>query len=59
MKNSRILSVLGILLAAGSLAMSARAQNDVYAVEFNTGDNGFGIIKIGRASCRERVCLYV
>jgi len=26
MKNSRILSVLGILLAAGSLAMSARAQ---------------------------------
>jgi hypothetical protein len=46
MKNSRILSVLGILLAAGSLAMSARAQNDVYAVEFNTGDNGFGIINL-------------
>jgi hypothetical protein len=30
----------------GSLAMSARAQNDVYAVEFNTGDNGFGIINL-------------
>jgi hypothetical protein len=26
--------------------MSARAQNDVYAVEFNTGDNGFGIINL-------------
>jgi oligopeptide/dipeptide ABC transporter ATP-binding protein len=32
--------------AAGSLALSARAQNDVYAVEFNTGDNGFGIINL-------------
>jgi hypothetical protein len=46
MKNSRILLVLGTLLAAGSLAMSARAQNNVYAVEFNTGDNGFGIINL-------------
>jgi hypothetical protein len=46
MKNSRILFVLGTLLAAGSLAMSARAQNNVYAVEFNTGNNGFGTINL-------------
>ncbi|MGA2179323.1 MAG: hypothetical protein ABSH15_07055 [Verrucomicrobiota bacterium] len=46
MKKSRMLFVVGALLAAGSLAMSARAQNDVYAVEFNTGDNGFGIINL-------------
>jgi hypothetical protein len=38
-------AVLGVL-AAGSLAMSARAQNDVYAVEFNTGNNRFGIINL-------------
>ncbi len=38
--------LVGTLLAAGSLAMSARAQNNVYAVEFNTGDNGFGIINL-------------
>jgi hypothetical protein len=38
-------AVLGVLVA-GSLAMSARAQNNVYAVEFNTGDNGFGIINL-------------
>ena len=38
-------TVLGVLVA-GSLALSARAQNDVYAVEFNTGDNGFGIINL-------------
>jgi hypothetical protein len=47
MKKSRMLFLFGILLAAGSLAMSARAQNDfVYAVEFNTGDNGFGTINL-------------
>ena len=46
MKKSRMLFFFGALLAAGSLAMSARAQNDVYAVEFNTGDNGFGIINL-------------
>ena len=46
MKKSRILFVLGTLLAAGSLAMSARAQNNVYAVEFNTGNNGFGVINL-------------
>jgi len=40
------LFLFGTLLMAGSLAMSARAQNDVYAVEFNTGDNGFGIINL-------------
>jgi len=38
-------AVLGVLVA-GSLVLSARAQNDVYAVEFNTGDNGFGIINL-------------
>ena len=41
-----MLVLVGILLAAGSLAMSARAQNNVYAVEFNTGDNRFGIINL-------------
>ena len=46
MKNSRILILFGTLLAAGSLALSARAQNDVYAVQFNTGDNGFGVINL-------------
>jgi len=47
MKKSRILFLFGSLLAAGTLALSARAQNDiVYAVEFNTGDNGFGTINL-------------
>jgi hypothetical protein len=46
MKKSWMLFLVGTLLAAGSVAMSARAQNDVYAVEFNTGDNGFGIINL-------------
>jgi hypothetical protein len=45
MKNSRILSVLGTLLAVGSLALSARAQNNVYAVEF-LGNNRFGTINL-------------
>ena len=38
-------AVLGVLVV-GSLAMSAHAQNDVYAVQFNTGDNGFGVINL-------------
>ncbi|MGD0206729.1 MAG: hypothetical protein ABSC89_03880 [Verrucomicrobiota bacterium] len=38
-------AVLGVLVA-GSLVLSARAQNDVYGVEFNTGNNGFGIINL-------------
>jgi hypothetical protein len=38
-------AVLGVMVA-GSLALPVRAQNDVYAVEFNTGDNGFGIINL-------------
>jgi len=46
MKNSRMLFVFGALLAFGGLALSAQAQNDVYAVEFNTGDNGFGTINL-------------
>jgi len=33
-------TILGVVVV-GSLVLSARAQNDVYAVEFNTGDNGF------------------
>ena len=46
MKKSLMFVLVGTLLAVGSLAMSARAQNDVYAVQFNTGDNGFGIINL-------------
>ena len=38
-------AVLGVVVA-GSLVLSARAQTDVYAVEFNTGNNGFGIINL-------------
>ncbi|MGA2242413.1 MAG: hypothetical protein ABSH11_10315 [Verrucomicrobiota bacterium] len=39
-------AVLGVVVA-GSLAVSARAQNDVYAVEFNTGSNNrFGIVNL-------------
>jgi hypothetical protein len=38
-------TILGVVVV-GSLVLSARAQNDVYAVEFNTGDNGFGIINL-------------
>jgi hypothetical protein len=45
MKNSRILFVFGTLLAVGSLALSARAQNNVYAVEF-LGNNRFGTINL-------------
>jgi len=45
MKNSRILFLFGALLAAGSLVLSARAQNDVYAVEF-LGNNRFGTINL-------------
>jgi len=53
MKKSWMLFLVGTLLAVGSLAMSARAQNDVYAVEFNTGDNGFGIINLMNGSFTE------
>ena len=45
--------LVGTLLAAGSLAMSARAQNNVYAVEFNTGNNRFGIINLMNGSFTE------
>jgi hypothetical protein len=44
MKQSWMLLLVGAL--AGSLTMTARAQNNAYAVEFNTGDNGFGIINL-------------
>lgn len=39
-------SALLAIVAAGSLAMSARAQNDVYAVEFNQANNLFGTIDL-------------
>ena len=45
-------AVLGVLVA-GSVAMSARAQNNVYAVEFNTGNNRFGIINLMNGSFTE------
>ena len=42
-----MLILIGALLAAGSLAMSARAQNyNVYAVEFNQSTNRFGTINL-------------
>ena len=40
-----MLFLFGTLLAAGSLVLSARAQNDVYAVEF-LGNNRFGTINL-------------
>jgi hypothetical protein len=46
MKKSSMKLLVGTLLAAGSLAMSARAQNNVFAVEFNTGNNRFGVINL-------------
>jgi hypothetical protein len=46
MKKSTMMFLIGTLLAAGSVAMSARAQNNVYAVEFNTGNNRFGVINL-------------
>ena len=45
-------AMLGMLVA-GSLAMSARAQNNVYGVEFNAGDNRFGIINLMNGSFTE------
>src|ERR1035441_8433447 len=47
MKKSWMLFLFGALLAAGGLAMSARAQsNVVYAVEFNQSTNRFGTIDL-------------
>ena len=46
MKNSCMWFLVGTVLAAGGLALSARAQNDVYAVEFNTSNNLFGTIDL-------------
>jgi hypothetical protein len=46
MKNSKMMFWIGTFVLAGGLALSARAQNDVYAVQFNTGDNSFGIINL-------------
>src|SRR5208283_4743812 len=47
MKKSWMLFLIGALLAAGSLAMSARAQsNVVYAVEYKQSTNRFGTINL-------------
>ena len=46
MKKTWTLPLFVAVLTAVSLARSARAQNDVYAVEFNTSDNGFGVINL-------------
>jgi hypothetical protein len=47
MKKSWMWFLVGTVLAAGSPAMSARAQsNVVYAVEFNTSNNRFGTINL-------------
>ena len=47
MKKSLNWFLVGALLAAGSLAMSARAQNNVvYAAEFNQSANRFGTINL-------------
>jgi hypothetical protein len=47
MKKSWMLVLAGALLAAGSLAMSARAQsNVVYAVEYKQSTNRFGTIDL-------------
>jgi len=35
-----------LVLLAGGTGTPARAQNDVYAVEFNTGNNRFGILNL-------------
>ena len=46
--------LVGTTLAAGSLAMSARAQSNIaYAVEFNTGNNRFGTIDLMNGSFTE------
>ena len=48
MKKSWKLSLVGALLAAGSLAMSVRAQSNVvvYAAEYNQSTNLFGTINL-------------
>ena len=47
MKTSWMWLLVGIVLVAGSSAVSVRAQsNIVYAVEFNTSDNLFGTINL-------------
>jgi hypothetical protein len=44
--SQKITKAMLILLAAGSLAVSLRAQDDVYAVEFNQANNRFGILDL-------------
>ncbi|MGA3285504.1 MAG: hypothetical protein ABSD57_13740 [Verrucomicrobiota bacterium] len=44
--SSKIIKAMLILVAAGSLIMSVRAQDDVYAVEFNQSNNRFGILDL-------------
>jgi hypothetical protein len=44
--SKKITKAMSILLAAGSLVMSVRAQDYVYAAEFNQADNSFGILDL-------------
>ena len=57
MKTTSMKFLVGTLLAAGSLAMSARAQNNVFAVEFNTGNNRFGVINLMNGNFTEIAAL--
>ena len=45
----------------GQTRMSMGLQDEMFSYELKPGEIFFGpeVIKIGRASCRERVCLYV
>jgi hypothetical protein len=46
MKKSCTLFLFVSLLAAGSFVLSARVQNDVYAMEFKTVNNHSGAINL-------------
>ena len=46
MKKSWMVFFIGPLLVVGSLALSARAQDSVYAVEFNQANNLFGTLDL-------------
>jgi hypothetical protein len=46
MKKSWMLFLFGSLLAAEGLVLSARVQNDVYAMEFKSADNHLAAINL-------------
>ena len=59
MKRDQLKSLLlGAILLAG-ITLPAKAQIGEQRHNFAIGINGGANYKIGRASCRERVCLYV